>query len=142
MKISLLPAKLKALRKAHGYTQDYVASALELSRQTYANYETGLRNPRPDTLFKLAGLYGISTDDLMQLTIELDRNVYYDAPAPSQSTEDVKEFIEFFNNPTNVKRFRNFSNLERELFYDFQKISEQDKKEVVAIAKMKAHKES
>ena len=141
MKNPLLPAKLKELRKAHGYTQDYVASALGVVRQTYANYETGLRNPSPDTLFKLAGLYGISTDDLMQLTIELDRDVYYDAPAPTQSTEDVREFIEFFNNPTNLKRFRNFSNLERELFYYFQKISEQDKKEVVAIAKMKAQKD-
>ena len=137
-----LSTKLRELRKAHDYTQDYVASALGVVRQTYANYETGLRKPSPETLFKLAGLYNISTDDLMQLTIELDRNVYYDAPAPSQSTEDVREFIEFFNNPTNVKRFRNFSNLERELFYYFQKISEQDKKEVVAIAKMKAHKEN
>ena len=68
-------------------------------------------------------------------------DIYYDAPAPTKSSEDVREFIEFFNNPTNVKRFRNFSNLERELFYYFQNISEQDKKEVVAIAKMKAHKD-
>ena len=140
MKSQLLPAKLKELRKAHGHTQDYVASVLGVVRQTYANYEAGLRSPGPDTLFKLAGLYGISTDDLLQLTVKLDRDVYYDAPAPTQSTEDVRGFIEFFNNPVNVKRFRNFSNLERELFYYFQKISEQDRKEVVAIAKMKAQK--
>ncbi len=141
MKNQLLPAKLKELRKAHGYTQYYVASVLGVVRQTYVNYETGLRNTSPDTLFKLAGLYGISTDDLLQLTVELDRYVFYDASSPTQSTEDVRDFIEFFNNPMNVKRFRNFSNLERELFYYFQKISEQDKKEVVAIAKMKAQKD-
>ncbi len=141
MKNNLLPQKLRELRKAHGYTQVYVASVLECARQTYANYETGLRKPSSDVLFVLAGLYNISTDDLLQLTIELDRDVYYDAPAPTQSSEDVRDYIEFFNNPTNVKRFRNFSNLERELFYYFQKISEVDKKELVAIAKMKAQKD-
>ena len=77
----------------------------------------------------------------MQLTIEIDRNVYYDAPAPTKSTELVREFIEYFNNPVNIKRFRNFSNLERELFYYFHKISEKDKRELVAIAKMKANQE-
>lgn len=141
MKNDLLSKKLRELRKAHGFTQVYVASVLECARQTYANYETGLRKPSPDVLFVLAGLYNISTDDLLQLTIELDRDIYYDAPAPTKSSEDVREFIEFFNNPTNVKRFRNFSNLERELFYYFQKISEVDKKELVAIAKMKAQKD-
>ncbi len=140
MNNTMLASKLRELRKAHGYTQDYVASALGVVRQTYANYETGLRKPSYEVLFKLSGLYDISMDDLSQLSIELDRDVYYDLPAPSQSTEDVKEFIEFFNNPANIKRFRNFSNLERELYYYFSKLSDQDKREVVAIAKMKANK--
>ena len=47
MKNQLLPAKLKELRKAHGYTQDYVASALEIVRQTYSHYETGQRTQAP-----------------------------------------------------------------------------------------------
>ncbi len=140
MKNDLLGQKLKELRKAKGYTQDYVASALGVVRQTYANYEAGIRKPGYDTLFKLSGILGISMDDLSQLTVEVDRDVYYDAPGPSQSTEDVREFLEYFNNPANMKRFRNFSNLERELFYYFEKISEEDRKEVVAITKMKAHK--
>ena len=82
MKNTLLPEKLKALRKAHGYNQDYIAEYLGVVRQTYSHYETGKRVPSPDTLFKLALLYQISTDDLMQLSVELDPNVYYDAPAP------------------------------------------------------------
>lgn len=140
MKNDLLGQKLKELRKAKGYTQDYVASVLGVVRQTYANYESGIRKPGYDTLFKLSGILGISMDDLSQLTVEVDRDVYYDAPGPSQSTEDVRGFLEYFNNPANMKRFRNFSNLERELFYYFEKISEEDRKEVVAITKMKAHK--
>ncbi|MCR5672593.1 MAG: helix-turn-helix domain-containing protein [Lachnospiraceae bacterium] len=43
-------------------------------RQTYANYETGLRKPSYEVLFKLSGLYDISMDDLSQLSIELDRD--------------------------------------------------------------------
>ena len=83
MKEQLLPAKLKELRKAHGYTQDYVAAALGVVRQTYSHYESGRRTPNPGTLYKLAGIYGISVDDLMQLSLEIDRNIYYDAPAPT-----------------------------------------------------------
>lgn len=39
MKERLLPEKLKELRKVHGYTQDYVAAALGIVRQTYSHYE-------------------------------------------------------------------------------------------------------
>ena len=71
MKERLLPEKLKELRKAHNYTQDYVAAALGVVRQTYSHYESGRRTPGPDILYKLAGLYNITVDDLMQLTITM-----------------------------------------------------------------------
>lgn len=45
------------------------------------------------------GLYNISIDDLMHLTVDIDREVSYDAPVPSQSSEDLSEFLEFFNDP-------------------------------------------
>lgn len=140
MKERLLPEKLKELRKVHGYTQDYVAAALGIVRQTYSHYEAGRRTPSTDTLYKLAGLYEISVEDLMQLTIELDRNIYYDAPAPTQSSEDLAGFLEYFNNPKNKKKYQLFSNFEKELLYYFEKISEDDKKELIEIAKIKAHK--
>ncbi len=112
MQNNLLAKRLKELRKAHGYTQDYVAEFLGLVRQTYSHYETGKRSPSPEILFKLAGLYSISVDDLMQLTITLDRNIYYDAPAPTQSSKDLEEFLNFLNNPKNEKKYKLFSNLE------------------------------
>lgn len=140
MKNNLLPAELKKLRKAHGYTQDDVASLLGIVRQTYSHYETGKRTPSPESLYKLAGFYNISVDDLMQLTIELDRNVYYDAPAPTQSSEDLAGFLDYFNNPINQKKYQMFSNLEKELLYYFQQISETDKKEIIEFTKIKVHK--
>ena len=140
MQNNLLARRLKELRKAHGYTQDYVAEFLGLVRQTYSHYETGKRSPNPEILFKLAGLYSISVDDLMQLTVTLDRNIYYDAPAPTQSSKDLEEFLNFLNNPKNEKKYKLFSNLEKELLFYFEQLSESDKLEIIEIEKIKTRK--
>ena len=100
---TLLSQRLKELRKLHNYTQDYVASTLGVVRQTYSHYETGKRTPNSETLYKLSGLYNVPIDDFMHLTIELDKNIYYDAPAPSSSSIELTDFLEYFNNPNNKK---------------------------------------
>ena len=114
-----LPQKLKELRKVNNYTQDYVAAVLGIVRQTYSHYETGRRTPDAEALYKLAGLYNISIDDLMHLTVDIDREVSYDAPVPSQSSEDLSEFLEFFNDPANKKKYMFHTNLEKELLFYF-----------------------
>ena len=140
MKSTLLSKRLKELRKVNNYTQDYVASALGVVRQTYSHYETGKRTPNSEALYKLAGLYGISVNDLIQLTLVLDRDIYYDAPGPTQSSDDLAAFLDFFNNPKNQKKFQNNTNLEKELLYYFEKISHEDKKEIIEFTKIKANK--
>lgn len=140
MKNHLLPQKLKELRKAHNYTQDYLAEVLGVVRQTYSHYETGKRTPDAEALYKLAGLYNISVDDLLHLTIDIDRNISYDAPAPTQASIDLAEFLAFFNNPANKKKYMFHTNLEKELLFYFDKISEQDKKEIIEFTKIKARK--
>lgn len=140
MNNQLLSTRIKELRKIHGHTQDYVASAIGVVRQTYSHYETGKRTPNPEILFKLAGLYNISLDDLIQLSIDIDRNIYYDAPAPTQSSEDLASFLKYFNNPNNKKKYQMFNNLEKELLYYFEKISDSDKKEIIEFTKIKARK--
>lgn len=137
---NLLGKKLKELRKAHSLKQDDIAEVLGVVRQTYSNYESGKRTPDSESLYKLAGLYNISIDDLMHLTIELDRNVYYDAPCPSTTAIELNEYLEYFNQPDIQKKFQLFSNTEKELFYYFQKLSDDDKFEMVEIAKIKARK--
>lgn len=140
MKSKLLPQKLKELRKAHNYTQDYLAEVLGVVRQTYSHYETGKRTPDAEALYKLAGLYNISIDDLLHLTVNVDRDIYYDAPAPTQASIDLAEFLEFFNDPANKKKYMFHTNLEKELLFYFDKISEQDKKEMIEFVKIKARK--
>ncbi|MBR5180143.1 MAG: helix-turn-helix transcriptional regulator [Lachnospiraceae bacterium] len=140
MKSTLLSKRLKELRKVNNYTQDYVASALGVVRQTYSHYETGKRTPNSEVLYKLSGLYGISVNDLIQLSFEIDRDIYYDAPGPTQSSDDLAAFLDFFNNPKNQKKFQNNTNLEKELLYYFEKISHEDKKEIIEFTKIKANK--
>lgn len=140
MESTLLGKRLKELRKINNYNQDYVASTLGVIRQTYSHYETGQRTPSPEVLYKLAGLYNISVDDLMQLTIDIDRNVYYDAPAPSGSSEELADYLDYFSNPSNQKKYQYNTNLEKELLYYFQKISDDDKREMIEFTKIKARK--
>lgn len=142
MKKSLLPQKLKELRKMHNYTQDYVAEALGIVRQTYSHYETGKRMPDTESLYKLAGLYNISVDDLMHMTLQIDRDISYDAPKPTSSSSELSEYLEFYNIPENRKKYMFTSTLEKEFLFYFQKMSEEDKKEMIEFAKIKAHKQA
>lgn len=54
--------KLKALRKAKGYTQQDVADAIGTSRATIGGYEIGRRQPRLPDLQKMADFYGVGLD--------------------------------------------------------------------------------
>jgi len=141
MQNGLLAETLKELRKFYGFTQDYVASALGLVRQTYSHYENGKRTPGPDVLFKLAGLYNVSVDDLMQLTVELDRDESYDAPAPTRSSEDLAGFLAYFSDPKVQKMYQYLNSQEKELLYYFGKLPDVEKRELIEIAKLKLSKE-
>ena len=74
------------------------------------------------------------------LTVDIDREVSYDAPVPSQSSEDLSEFLEFFNDPANKITYMFHKNLAQELLFYFNKISEEDKKEIIEFTKIKARK--
>lgn len=137
-----LASKLRALRKGHQYTQDYVASFLGIVRQTYSHYENGLRTPSYEALYKLAGLYNISVEDLMHLSVELDENEYYDAPRPTPSSRQLASYLDYLNDPKNRKKLQFQSDLEKELLYYFSLLSEEDKEELIAIAKIKTAKKN
>lgn len=139
MKKTIIPEKLKELRKANGYTQDYVASFLGIVRQTYSHYETGKRTPNYDILYKLARLYNISIDDIIQLTVipaELEEYNYTQTP----TNEDLSGYLDYLNNPNNSKKFHLLNRFEKELLYYFEKLSEEDRKEIIEFTKIKAQK--
>ena len=57
--------RIRELREKFGYTQDYVAEALDISRITYVRYENDMRNVRGPELLALARLYNVSVDYLL-----------------------------------------------------------------------------
>ncbi len=140
MRKNLLPDKLRELRKAHNYTQEAVASALGVVRQTYSHYETGKRTPDTETLYKLAGFYDINVDDLMHLVISLNTDDYFDAPAPTQSSLYLAEFLEYTSEPYNTKKLSRLDASEKELLFYFEKLDKEDRKEILEFIKIKANK--
>ena len=141
MKNTNLSNRLRQLRIAHSYTQDYVASFLGVIRQTYSHYETGRSKPSAQTLYKLAGLYDISVEDLLHLSVSLDKEEYYDAPSPSESSHDLEGFLNYYNDSFNRKKYHYFSNEEKELLYFFSLIPDKaDRRELIEVAKLKVKK--
>ena len=61
-----LAKNLKDLRKQFGYTQKYVAEQLGIIYQSYQHYEWGLTVPTLQNFIKLAKLYNVSCDDLLE----------------------------------------------------------------------------
>lgn len=59
---------LTMLRKEKGLLQKEVADHLHLTVATISNYENNVRMPNLETLVRLADLYDVSTDYLLQRT--------------------------------------------------------------------------
>ena len=57
--------KLKACREESGMTQREVAERIAVSRSTYTRYERGDTEPDLATTLKLARLFGVTTDWLI-----------------------------------------------------------------------------
>ena len=59
-------AKLKDARSRSGLTQEYVAEAVQVSRQTISNWENERSYPDIVSVIKLSDLYNISLDELLK----------------------------------------------------------------------------
>ncbi|MBM6868549.1 helix-turn-helix transcriptional regulator [Collinsella tanakaei] len=60
----MISDKLLALRKRSGMSQQEVASAIGVTRQTVGNWGLGQGSPALDKAAELARLYGVTLDDL------------------------------------------------------------------------------
>ncbi len=65
-----LGLKIKQLRQKHGFTQESLASLLEISSQSISKWETGLTLPDISLLPKLSEIFGITIDELFDLSID------------------------------------------------------------------------
>ena len=56
--------RLEEIRKAKGITQEELANALEVSRQTVGSLENGRYNPSIILAFKIARLFDVSIEEV------------------------------------------------------------------------------
>ncbi len=63
--LNLLSKKTEKLRENCGYTQQQIAEALSIDRSTYAYYEIGKTTPDINTIIKLAKIFHISYNELL-----------------------------------------------------------------------------
>lgn len=68
----MLQENLKALRKQKGYTQEELASRLNVVRQTISKWEKGQSVPDSEMLMKLADIFEVSVSQLLGSTIEVE----------------------------------------------------------------------
>ncbi len=61
-------ARLLLLRKERGLTQAEVGRSINVPNRTYAYYEAGERMIPPGVLCRLADLYGVSVDYILERT--------------------------------------------------------------------------
>lgn len=60
--------RIKAARKNNKLTQKELAAKLGIAYQTLAQWENDLRNPKPDTLRRIAAALNVPLMELMELT--------------------------------------------------------------------------
>lgn len=60
--------RIRDLREDNDWTQQNIADMLFINRRTYAAYENGVNSMTPETLCKIADIYGVSVDYLLNRT--------------------------------------------------------------------------
>lgn len=61
----MLADNLKRLRKEKHMSQSQLAELVDMSQATVASWETGTRKPDTSMILRLAGLFGVTSDELL-----------------------------------------------------------------------------
>ena len=71
-----LSTKIEKLRKKKGWSQEELADAVGVSRQSVFKWESGVNTPDIDKMKKLVSIFNVSYDVLLNDNIELDDNLH------------------------------------------------------------------
>ncbi|WP_312368550.1 helix-turn-helix domain-containing protein [Lachnoclostridium sp.] len=140
MNNNLIAKRLKELRKSFEYTQEFVASYLNIGRQAYSHYETGRNTPTTDTLYKLSSLYHIPVNDLLKLLSPNSLETYVSPENNNIASNMLSDFLDYLDNPDNEKKLKMLNRKEKELLFCFEKISTKDQDDILEFIKIKARK--
>lgn len=129
----LLKDKLRELRTRMHLTQSKVGQYLNMTRQGYAHYEAGLRNPDYHTLLKLSKLYQVDIGELIN---------NHTTPIVH---ETLRENVDYTIKPGSPKqntlpaRVIQLTSDEKKLFNLYSKLSPSDKKEFLEMLESKVN---
>lgn len=87
--------------------------------------------PSSDVLFRLANFFGLTADDLMKYSINLDDNIYFEAPKPSPSLYAEIDFQEYQKGLSDFP----LTTKEKHLLYYFSKLDRKNQDEVIFYTK-------
>lgn len=135
---------LKELRKSYNYSQEFVASHLNITRQTYSHYETGRITPPANSLYNIAKLYGIPVENLMEKVVTYNINDDF-AKKPKEPDvddflkDDLTAFLAYVNAPENEKRFKALHRSEKFFLYYYDQLDCRDQEDILTFMKVKFH---
>jgi len=73
--MTYIPNNIKFLRKKNGFTQETFAEALGINRPSVGAYEEGRADPRLTTLSKIADLFHVSVDELINEDLTNEKRI-------------------------------------------------------------------
>lgn len=127
-----LPKKLRDLRYQKGWNQDRVASAIGVSRQAYSYYEKAMRNPSVETIQRIAELYNLTVDELLEDHSDASDKAKK-RPAMNATAAVVLNAIEI-NNEDSIEV------LQRLLVHNGERLTGEEIREILAIARYQLSK--
>ncbi len=98
--------RLLNLREERGETQDQLAKAVGITRQSLSRYETNERTPNIELIYNIAKHYEVSADYLLGLSDvkSLDNRVQAACEVTGLSEYAIKKFQVFKNDTSNTKK--------------------------------------
>lgn len=140
MQIKTLDQYLKELRKACGYSQEFIASHLNITRQTYSHYETGRIIPPTNSLYNLAKLYGIPVENLLDLVVTYNINADFakeNANTNVDSPDELESYLKYTSQPSVQKKIKYLDHRERLMLYYFFQLEQRDQDDIISFMKVK-----
>ena len=131
---------LKELRKSYNYSQEYVASQLNITRQTYSHYETGRITPPVDSLYNLSRLYKVPLNSFLELSIHHPENEQHSINTSNRNKsecDDINEFLKHISIPENSKKFKFLKRQEKLVLYYYQLLDDRDQEDILSFMKVK-----
>ncbi len=87
---------IRKYRLAQGYTQDHLANLLGVKREVISYYENGTRNIPVTSLNKLADLFGIELEELLEENSTIaSTNLAFAFRSESFTDTDIHSIAEF-----------------------------------------------